>query len=369
MGNSYSTIPENHVFEKELLTLNTMVHDIISSNDVFNNKDYNFLSQNVCAHYNVVLETELQKHLKIEIASLGTSLYILPKKDDGRLSKHHISKDEICKKITNHYLKILYVICLVKYVYNVENNGDFSIAGIVLRNIKIVDDMMEINFCDVPHKDHSKSGTDVFKIDFAKLEGIEFFTKYVLDHKESSSFIHVLKAMMKRSTKYHAEQALCDYKKKNKNSRDIEKIFYDKYGESPNCRKNESIPSSPSSKTKKISLSLEVAKDNPVFSKNLCYARKKLILKISKHNHVLKLYENLKSNYEKNVREIEHFLHKLVEKKDSKYVLKDITKPILDEIIEGVKSTVKVFYLQSISDFQNLLDAAKKVDNIGLHED
>ena len=150
MGNTISgKLNHENIFEKELSKMNILINDIISNDDLFKNKEYNFLSQDVCENYQVVLEEELSKHLKLDIKSLGASLYIIPKHTDDtdiKLTKYKLTKKEVCNKISNHYIKILYIMCLVKYVYNLEKSGDLSIAGIIFRNIKIVDDMMQIYF-------------------------------------------------------------------------------------------------------------------------------------------------------------------------------------------------------------------------------
>ena len=76
MGNSSSRSPDSQVFKKELVVLNGIVNNIINEKDVFKNNNYNFLSQDVCEKYQIILEEELTKYLKLDVKSLGTSLYI-----------------------------------------------------------------------------------------------------------------------------------------------------------------------------------------------------------------------------------------------------------------------------------------------------
>ena len=98
MGNTSSQLPTHNVFNKELSMLNAIVNDIISDKDIFKNKSYNFLSENVCTNYQVILEDELSKHLKLDINALGTSLYILPKDENSntKLTKYNLSKAQVC---------------------------------------------------------------------------------------------------------------------------------------------------------------------------------------------------------------------------------------------------------------------------------
>ena len=108
MGNvSSSRSADNNVFKNELTKLNHIVTSIINDKDLFKNSKYNFLSQEVCNKYQIILEDELSKHLKLSVKSLGTSLYIVPKNEEVKLSNVNITKKEICEKISNHYLKII----------------------------------------------------------------------------------------------------------------------------------------------------------------------------------------------------------------------------------------------------------------------
>jgi len=110
-----------------------------------------------------------------------------------------------------------------------------------------------------------------------------------------------------------------------------------------------------------------VNKDNPILSTYYCYAGKKIIVKTSTpHGKVVyELYKQMAANYKKNVADIQKLLNMLVYKdKLGGYHLKDITLPVLNNIIEMAKKTVSHYYIQSVVDFQNLFDAAQKVPNI-----
>jgi len=343
MGNNISY---QAMFEKEITSLNNIVSSIINEKNVFVNKDYNFLSQDVCKSYHVVLEEELQKHLKIYIKNLGTSLYVLPRKEDNSdlLTKHNLSKSEICSKISNHYIKILYVLSLIKYVYNLEKNGENSIAGIMFRNVKLVDDILEITFCELPHKDYTKNKN---KIDFSLLEGMDFFVNFFLSPEEAQAFLDVYETFWARNTKQKVENTIC---KNNK------RMFYEMY----ESRFKEKIQCGGG-------MRMFVNKDNPILSTYYCYAGKKIIVKTSTpHGKVVyELYKQMAANYKKNVADIQKLLNMLVYKdKLGGYHLKDITLPVLNNIIEMAKKTVSHYYIQSVVDFQNLFDAAQKVPNI-----
>jgi hypothetical protein len=333
------------------------VTDIVSEDDMFKNKDYNFLSQDVCANYQVVLQEELNKHLRLEIKELGAMLYILPKSgdDETKLTKYKLTKKQVCDKISNHYIKILYIVCLIKYVYNLEKDGDLSIAGIIFRNIKIVDDMIQIHFCGLPHKDYGGADSDTYKIDFSKLEGLKFFTEYFLSPAESAKFMGVLRAALARSSSGKVKHRMCANRKDIKY---FEKIYESRFKHKLQCAGGTN------------NLHLFVEKDNPIFLASYCAAPLRIAAKLStpQGKSIHAQYNRMKNNYETNVKDVHGILDKLVYKSSSgAYELKDVSKPDLNNIVEDVKTKIKGFYLQSIFDFQELLDIAKKSPSIHIN--
>jgi hypothetical protein len=384
MGTTSSRSADTHVFKKELTILNSIVNNIINEKDVFNNNNYNFLSEDVCDKYTVVLEEELTKYLKLDIKSLGQSLFIIPK-DDDKLTKLKLNKKQICEKISNHYIKILYIMSLVKYVYNIEMDGDLSIAGIIMRNIRVLDDIMEINFCDLPHKNYELHGkSEAYKINFGKLEGFKFFVDYFLDKSEAQAFIGVIKTILARNNKHKVENTICNYvvnkQFKPEDIKFLEELYSTRFGNKLTCsafknkKKTADDESNSNSNIKKqrslqhnISLGIFINKDNPILSKDLCFAPRKIFIKTSTTDgkQVLQLYNNMKNNYNKNISKIIQILDSIVvSHRDNTYSLKDIDKNVLDSVLESIKINIKSFYLQSIIDYQNILDKAKLIPSI-----
>lgn len=394
MGNTTSANKnplEHGVFVNELAPIKDIVNKILDEKDMFKNKDYNFLSQDVCKQHYVLLQQELNQHLKVELEDLGTSLYIIPRNEDEKLTKHNLTKGEICQKISNHYIKILYILCLVKYVYNVENNGDLSIAGIVFRNFKILDDILEIDFCQIPHKDYSKEGNNIYKIDMNNLEGMSFFINYFLTPKESNVFMSVMRLILSRKNKTIARKRICSMINGNELNSDlmseIEKLYEQRYGNKLVCtpadksggsamdgnedieKEDEQKDINGGSKGKKPNLFVFVEKDNPILSSKLCMSTNQLIIKTNtkEGKKVLEMYNEMKRRYSNSLENIKKILDKLIQKNgNNEYELKDITKNDLDMIVEQTKTHMKVFFMQSIIDFQNILDYAKTIPNISL---
>ena len=373
MGNQVSMYKDTNVFNKELQYINEIVNSVISEKNVFKNRDYNFLSNDVCNEHYLLMENELSRHLKVEVQNLGTSLYIIPKDSELTYHKRNINKKEICQKISQHYMKILYILCLVKYVYNLEQSGDFSISGILFRNIKIVDNIMEINFCNVPQKDYNKPIQDAYKIDFSRLEGLQFLTQYFLDPNESFAFIKVFRKLLSRSSKVAVNTQLCEYISSGKYSaehiKDIEKLYLNKFNQKLTCKAATNSSATEYHGRKKVNLNMYVEKDNPIFSKEYCYEMHKYVIQLNMPygKKVIEQYNIMKANNSKNMKAIEKLIDLIVLKnKDGSYSLKDIDKITLDKVIYDVKDTIKTYYFQSIADFQKLLDIGKNTPNINI---
>ena len=83
MGNQHSTVNENlkGVFGKELKELNELCYKIISKEDSnkFTNKKYNMFINELYDNHVLVLEKQLNKHLKVDLEQLNSSIYFLPK--------------------------------------------------------------------------------------------------------------------------------------------------------------------------------------------------------------------------------------------------------------------------------------------------
>ncbi len=387
MGNKIS-LATHKVFQKDLEYLSSVVNGILDKNNTFKNNDYNFLSKDVCEKHTLVLEDELNKHLKVSLQTIGTSLYLIPNNDSNNkqtIKGTKFTKREICEKISNHYMKILYILSLIKYVYDIENHGDYSVAGIIFRNIKVVDDIMAINYCNMPQKDYSQK-TQNYKIDFGTLEGMAFLVDYVLSKDETKTFVDILRSVLSRSPRGIVRQQCCSLLKNKKLRKDdihkVEELYQKRYGTKLECpldnnnkaKNNDALMINNNDinvSIKRPNLHMKVEKDNPVFLKEFCYNIKEVIIMTNKSSNkeVVAAFKQMQNNYKDNLKSIENLISRLVVKKGQNYELRDITKYELDDIIYDVKSTVKIFYIQSLMDYQHLLDIAKNIQNIEVNKD
>jgi hypothetical protein len=359
MGNASSVEGDNNT-NPQLRTIETIINSVLTEEDVFKDGFYNFLNEDVCQKYQVVLESDLNKMLKVEVKSLGESLLLIPREEEQKLlEQKNMKKNEICTRVANHYIRILYVLCLVKYVYNLEKQGELSIAGIVQRHITVTKNSLKIIYCKLEQKNlRAPSGNynDFLNLDLSGLAGLQFFVEYFLDKDESTLFMRTLRHLFARKSRAITKNDFCEIGQ----IREIEDMYQRRFQEKLTC--------SPLGKSGGGSggLTTTIEKDNLIFDNNWCYAMGHVTLPLMEKDGMmaLKLYKEMKARYNDNVKDIHILLLNFVEKKASdKWVLKDMTKDQLDKSILMVKEKVKIFYLQSILDFQDLLDRVKTFPN------
>jgi hypothetical protein len=389
MGAGKSTLNKSkkHVFENELKTMDEIVSKIITSDNKFINQDYNFLFQDTCSRYTLMYENELNKHVKVDLENLHSSIYLIPKKEVVKLEKgnekenekikeeqekeqkkDNVTKSELCSRIARHYMKILYLFSLIKTVYDLEHLGDDSIAGIMHRNIKQIGDVIEISFCSIPHKDYDLKPSD--KINFDYLQGFKIFIENFLTPVERYAFLEQFKAIFGRRSRQKIVDGICsdslvpldDYER-------VYKYRFRKEGYRLSCKHLENDDKSEEKKhkyRKDIDLMFPISENNPILHTHYCMSHKKYIItankSVSQISEVFSLYRKMHENYKKNIDDVIAILLKLVEKEGSdNYKLKNISNEELQEIIKETKQKIVLFYIQSIVDYQIILDIANTI--------
>jgi hypothetical protein len=359
MGVGSSKPEEPHlknVFARELGDLTHIINNILTPSNKFVADEYNFLGKNACDRFTFVLESSLKKHLKVEIQELHDSLVLIPKQNRIAVGQSFVDKDTLCDIISTHYVRCLYLLCLVKYVYDLEHGGDYSIAGIVRRNLRLVGDLLEINYCAIPQKDYLRHSKNV---DFSNLQGMRFFAEHFLSPEERHTFFEQFRMILAKDIKPDSLITL-SCQDSTMTQADYEKI----YGIKPTCKQ---ITKKASSVTSVPAIEFPVAAGNPVWSSQLCMSKKKLVVKIGsdkKSKALQASYQKLQDNYIANLQLVHSLLQELVVLRKQKYELKNISGEELDAVTKKVKSTIMHFYLQPLLDFQSIVDLAKSLPSV-----
>lgn len=365
MGAGSSTLNKSvkNVFSAELTGLNEVINKVLTPDGKFVNPNYNFLFEDVCSKYTVLWEKELNKHLKVDLENLAGSIYLVPKKDlivsdDKQIE---VTKQDLCTKISKHYIKILYILTLIKTVYDLENDGDNSIAGITQRNIRIVDNIMELNFCSIPHKDYDLQSAD--KINFEHLEGLGMFVDHFLTPVEKYAFLEQFKGVFARKPRQKVIDAICHDALVPLD--EYNKVYKRKFNKDIVC---DTPQRTLSKRTKQIDLMFDVAAFNPILHSHFCFSHKKLVIPLNRTDAdtktLKKLNEEMYEHYVQNVERILGIVDKLVTKTNDNYELKNISNEELENIVKDVKRTIMIFYIQAIVDFHVILDFAKDMPSI-----
>lgn len=363
-----SETPSSNVFQNELQTIHKLVNSILNADNTFQNDSYNFLSDDVCHKYQVVLESDLSKHLKVDLSEFGSSIYVIPK-DDTKSTNKKLNKSEICKKISDHYVRILYVLTLIKYVYNIENYGDRSFGGIIYRNIKIVNNLMEIQYCGSKQKDTSTASRKQ-TLDLGKLEGFKFFTKNILNGKESKAFMGLMRAFLGRQRKSDVSRKICTaLSEKHITNIEFDKLsslYSIKFGEPLVCEKKKHSKDDIESKSIPVDTNVVVSAMNPVFLKDYCTSIDNEVVDLStvEGKRIKSMYDEMVHKYRMNMKAIQDILQEVVIVTNDGYELRDIDSTKLDDIIHRTKMNIRIFYMESILQYQCLLDNIKNIATV-----
>ena len=367
--------PLEKVFERDLDKLNKLL--IILLNDdgtAFRNKSYTSKNADICNDYSFILASDLKKHLRIELAELHDAIHVIPRsegdivlKNDMRFTKH-----DICNVIVQHYKRILNLVMVIKNVFDVENKGDLSLAGILYRNIKVAGNLVEVRYCGSSQSSEplSQSKKEQRSVDFALVKGMKPFVSDLLTTEEATRF------------KSHLSLLLQQEKDNTKTiNRICENVLYDDNITAAMYR--ERLSELKCTKAPRIlrqhahSLKLVVPENNPILSFNMCSEKRKVLISYNssdeEHKKLMSLIKRFKDQYAKHLEAIMQVLHMLldIDYESGNASIKFITSTQLQAVEKATKIAIMTFYIQSIINYQDILKHAmsirKKVDMSNAH--
>jgi hypothetical protein len=342
----HNVLPESAVFEKELSEINDVVSNLINAKNLFKNDEYNFFMKNKCKDITVINQNKLHKYKKYQLNQADNNYFIIPKDE---LTK---TKKDYCNKISMYFSRILKIIFCIKYIYDLENNGDRSIGGIIMRNIKLNDDLLSVSFCESKQNDVREFQKGV---NFSMLSGFDMFIKYILTNDEAKVFIKQMEVILDTYDKKRLNRWVCKDLIVDTNTHS--RIHKSKFS----CQSGGHIGTAGQTKVFKSNedIFIKVGEENPILSWNLCGFTKTHLSKNYKQlNTIIK---EMKTNYKFNFKKVFELLNKLVylDKTDNTYKLLNVTHEDLDDIENKLKRTVIIFFMQSLSDYKNLLNTIK----------
>ena len=347
----------NTAFKSELNELDKIVNEIL--NQVSK-------KQLDCKNVTIVMESQLNKHLKVELQHLKDTIYFIPHANHVDVKEKMFTKPKLCQMISRHYKKIIDLLLMIKQVYDLEHSGENSIAGMTIRNVMVDNNIMQITYCIMMQH----FGDESF-LDFKYLTGFEYFNENFLTKIEREELLFNFKMFFGRIKK----PQLAKYMYCGNSLLSGEEYKHILQLKSPKCDKptSEKVSSfihSKASNPDGKSYEIPVKRNNPVLHWKAC-GEKRLILidlKQKTSKEVDRLYKIMQDNYVKNINDILICVQQLVEIKNGVYKLRHIDTESLNVLQKKIKKLVIKFYLQSIANFHSMLDVAKSVPHFTLNE-
>lgn len=364
MGNGPSSAAlHKDIFKQELEKINGIITDLVNKNEKsFNKKQYNIAIKEVCESYNMMLSSQLNKHLKVDLTALKDTIYLVPKNEKLAINDTYFSKQELCGMISKHYTKIMRLLLVIKHVYDIEHFGDNSLAGITLKNIRINQNIFEIRFCDISQKMFiSPEVTD--KVDFAALTGFKYFSDEMLSQEERNIFIRTMRNLLARKhlTKM-GEHMMCGDDLLP--AKDYDEILSNIKHLKVKCNPKVRDQLKHFAATQNENMHIFVAKSNPLFHESICTDKRQLLYDLSKKTKgtkkLLVLYEKVRDAYKTNIQGVLKITDELIlPSAEGGYLLRDIDAAALENIELKLKRLIAKFYFQSLVNFYALLDYSK----------
>ena len=354
VGSSRShAVPLSGVFEREYDEVRTLLRGILTDGDLFRNPKYNMFLKGKCEEMTLVARKRLERHPKFQVQSLRDDLFVVPN-DDMSDTKHNM-----CNAISMYYARVLKLFYVVKYVYDVETHGDYSIAGIVLRNIQTRDGLVEARYCGTPQEE---LGSFDKGVDFAKLSGFQVFVNDFLTSREREVFLGHLRELLRKGDIRYLRRWVCkDMLVPNASYAAI-------YGTKIQCGGGKGGGGKGGGGKggggTDASILVKVAENNPVLSWQLCSTPKSHFAKESPQ--ITKAIRHMQKRYRDNIERVRKELESLIERPsaasvgDASFGLRSVSHEELGKIERRVKGAIVEFFVEAFVNYRHVLSETEK---------
>lgn len=351
------------IFGKELQMMNEEIKQVLNERGTFRNKSYNVSLKSICDKYTFVIEKQLYKHIKVDLQDLNSSIYMIPKRrGDVEYENKIVTKQELCHNISDYYNRILRILHVIRSIYDLENDGNYSIAGLIMKNIKTINGgIVEINYCASNQEDASLLTTPnvvTTFVDMKQIKGLNEFVNNILSKDEAKTFVGHYKELFGNNSHKIITNMVC-------NDTLLNNTEYSKiYNKNFNCKDVMNKSQQQTGGNRPISLHFHIKKNNPILNWNLCVFPKKHILKEDKL--LLNLIKSFKTHYQTNVNNIHKIIQDLTlyDNTTNSIELKTLTDFQLKAVENQFKKHIMTFFLQSIIDYKAILEYIKNNPNI-----
>jgi len=201
VSNSKSIDIENekylNLYKNELVELSNIINEIIKNENgepEFRNYKYNFLKDDVCNKFALVFKQNLSELPMIQLKELSSDLLLVPNyKEYLKIGKNTREKEELCSRISQHYIKILNLLNSIYSVLGLKNKGYNNFCNIALTSLMMPTTKgVAVKYC----KDTQEN------VNLSELAGINEFIRLIVEtdpvnpEKKIAAFVDDLKSRL-----------------------------------------------------------------------------------------------------------------------------------------------------------------------------
>lgn len=331
MGGSFSQPDsrDSSVFKEDLTKLNEMIYGMMNADNLYIKSQYNMFLRKRCNAVSLVTQKKLERHSRFHLRSLGDELVMIPHEEEDTMTKR-----DLCSRISLYYTRLLRLLYVVKYVYDLEHHGDFGVAGIILRNIVVKQGIANVKFCESPQE---QPGTFNMGVDFSQMSGFEVFVQELLEPKEREVFMQHFKELLNARNIRHIRRWV-------KKDMLVDASTYSKiYDVDMKKGGGDRKPLG--------SLFVKVAPNNPILAWSVCTSPRSLSAKTNPP--ILKAVDKMRRRYRENVKEIESILNTLI---TPNFELRQVSETELLQAERRLKSAIVVLYIESFVNYRGVFE-------------
>lgn len=337
-----SQFEQTNTSVKEFLQLHQIINDVLTTSKTFkNNKLLNSLLKKKCDRFVFSSEDKLSRYSKVYLNELNTSISLIPEKQFIKDKKY------LCKKISAYYSRLLNLLLLIKYVYDVENFGAYNIAGIIEKNIKQTKQNIKLKLCNTSQPQHES-------LDINQLSGFEFFVETFLSSKEQQSFMKIYQDIFNLKNVNNIDEMLCV---RRILENDVENIIF---VQNTQCEQTNAKNNFKHINNEIQTSIMKIHPKNPILSWKYC--SDVTVLDCKNTENTREKLSILQTNYKKNLHNILNILDDIVifNKNTLNFQIKPISDDKLHFLEKRLKQTVLQFYIKSIYDYKSILQSCMK---------
>ena len=222
---------------------------------------------------------------------------------------------------------------------------------------------MTATYCESNQYDYNMT-TREDTVNFEKLKGLVIFCDKILNSEEKEILLKNMQSLLS-----HNQPDILDLCSNTLfSARDYDDLF--SLSSSTQKKRNDEcrVKKGGGNESSKNKYQFVIPPNNPIISNDKCFKRNFHTICVKGNNidnkRSIDLYNRMHYNYKTNIENVLTLVYSIIDIKNSKITLKDLTNIQVDDIEKKCKLYISKFYVQSISDTQRLLDHLLKLKSV-----